>query len=165
MGIKVIQSYFPNFAALHEGLGWTGTMIGIVSLGFGVGRVGFYIIGRLFDIKYRNMTLFLIVLGSAILLLSFVRDSIILTVLFFISGVSAAVIYITSLELLLKLQVEAKSTAAGVFDTFIGLGTALSPLMAGFIASFSLTLPFILYAVLAYTMSIIVLFLRNKNVP
>ena len=163
MGIKVLLSYFPNYAAMEQGLGWTGTLIGSVSLGFGIGRVGYYIIGRFFEVKYSNIPICLAIFGSSVLVFSVLRNEIALGILFLISGIAAAVLYVTSLELLLKIERKAKSTAAGVFDSFIGLGAAVSPLIAGLIASKNLLMPFILYAILAYIISIITLILGRKR--
>ncbi len=165
MGIKVLLSYFPNFAAMEQGLGWTGTLIGSVSLGFGIGRVGYYIIGRFFDLKYSNIPICLGIFGTSVLLFAGLRSEIPLSILFVISGIAAAVLYVTSIELLMKIEKKSKSTTAGLFDSFIGLGAAISPLIAGILATSSLVLPFIAYGVFAYAIAILTLALgwQRKN--
>lgn len=163
MGIKVLLSYFPNYAAMDRGLGWTGTLIGSVSLGFGIGRVGYYIIGRFFDVRYRNIPICLGIFGTSVLLFAGLRSEIPLSILFVISGIAAAVLYVTSLELLLKIEKKAKSTAAGIFDSFIGLGAAVSPLIAGVLAASSLVLPFIVYGIFAYSIAILTFALGRQR--
>ncbi len=163
MGIKVLLSYFPNYATMEQGLGWTGTLIGSVSLGFGIGRVGYYIIGRFFDVKYSNIPICLAVFGTSVLLFARLRSEISLSILFVIAGIAAAVLYVTSLELLMKIEKKAKSTAAGVFDSFIGLGAALSPLIAGVLAVSSLILPFVGYAIVAYSIAVLTFALGRQS--
>ena len=50
--------------------------------------------------------------------------------------------YAVSLDLLLVYETKEKSTKAGLFESSIGLGSSLAPVIAGLLAEIYLQLPF-----------------------
>jgi MFS family permease len=162
MSIKVLMSYFPNYAGMTIGLGWTGELIGKVTLGFGIGRVSYYLFGRYFEIKFRNIPYALALIGIMLVLLTSFTNPILIGVFYIVSGLCAGLLFLTSLEILLKYERKSKSTVAGMFESFIGFGAAITPLIAGWLASFSLILPFIVFAIIVFIVLLMSLIFKRK---
>ncbi|MHA1257282.1 MAG: hypothetical protein ACTSPS_16965, partial [Promethearchaeota archaeon] len=71
--------------------------------------------------------------------------------------------YLVSLELLLKYEQEKKGAKAGIFESIVGIGSALSPLFAGMIATINLKMPYFIVASIVLVFVIVHLFL-TKNI-
>ncbi|MHA1727510.1 MAG: hypothetical protein ACTSWY_02105, partial [Promethearchaeota archaeon] len=67
--------------------------------------------------------------------------------------------YMSSLDLLMRYEEKAKGTKAGMFEGFIGLGSAGAPIIAGLLATIYLTLPFIILSIIIMLICLINLYL------
>jgi predicted MFS family arabinose efflux permease len=91
-----------------------------------------------------------LVIGSLLALLILTRDPWIIAIIMGIFGFFGGLIYLQSLELLLRHELIAKGAKAGLFECMIGLGGSLSPLMAGILGEITLLLPFGVFAGLTF---------------
>ncbi|MFX1259249.1 MAG: MFS transporter [Promethearchaeota archaeon] len=161
---RVILSYFPNYAVLSTGLGWTGTLTGQVMFFFGLGRTCYFIIGRFLKNSFVAITQSFFATGICLIVVIFITDAPIYMFIFFICGFFMGRTYLVSLELLLKYEQEEKGAKAGIFECVIGFGVAFTPLIAGLIAAVDLKLPFILFSISAFIFVIIHLILQKNLV-
>jgi len=143
---KIVLSYFTNYAKLPEGLGWNGTLVGVVLLCFGIGRTVYFIIGRFLENSLRLIRIAVIIEGSLLVTLIFLKDLWSVGLIMGIFGLFGGLIYFQTLEMLLRHEQRAKGAKAGLFESMIGLGGSLSPLLAGFLAEIDLLLPFGVFA-------------------
>jgi MFS family permease len=94
----------------------------------------------------------------------FFQDVIALIVIFFIFGFFIGRVYLISLELLLKQSTSQKGAKAGLFESAIGLGGSLSPLVSGLLAGWNLLLPFLFYAIISFLAFLFnFIFMRQKS--
>ena len=158
---KVLIYYFPNYALLPDGLGWSASLTGEIMLTFGIGQLIFFILGRFFKNTFKALLSSILILSCLLFLLYWVKNWIIIgTILFFI-GLLVGRLYYVSLELLMIYEKKEKGKKAGFFESFIGLGVIISPLIAGVLAEISLTLPFMFYSI--FTVSTFVILLLFKQ--
>jgi MFS family permease len=162
MVVKLLLSYYPNYASLPTGLNWTGTLTGQVLFGFGLGRVLFFIFGRKLKLKYAYISISLTFLGIITLLISFIIQPFISFILLLLSGCCIALIYLTSIEFLLKYEKKEKAGKAGLFQSVLGIGIALSPVLAGYLATTSLIYPFLFYGIGILAVGVVI-FLSTRN--
>lgn len=160
---KVLLSYFTNYAALPEGLNWTGTLIGQVMFFFGLGRTCYFIIACYLKNSFSAITQSFLVIGLCLIVLALLYPPVLIAILFFIIGFFIGRTYLVSLELLLKYEQEKKGAKAGIFESIVGIGSALSPLSAGIIATFNLKMPYFIFASIVL-MFVIVHIVLKKNI-
>lgn len=160
--INTFKSYFPNFAKNSAGLNWSGELIGQVVLCFGIGRVIYFILSRLTVNTFSAFLQNFPVITILIFLMVFIRNPVILGIIFAISGMLVARNYLTALNLLMQLESKAKGAKAGLFESFVGLGSALAPVFAGWIAELNLVGPFYAFACLGGILSIALILIRKK---
>ncbi|MFX0070657.1 MAG: MFS transporter [Candidatus Hermodarchaeota archaeon] len=160
---KALISYFTNYAALPEGLNWSGTLIGQVIFFFGVGRTLYFIIARYFKNSLNAITQSFLIIGLCTVAFSFIYTPILIMITFFILGFFIGRSYIVSLELLLKYEQDKKGAKAGIFESTVGIGSSFAPLIAGLIAIIHLKLPFFFFGLFAFIFVIIHLFLKRKT--
>ena len=158
-----IINYFPNYAKLPEGLSLTGTLIGQIIFFFGIGRFLAFLLGDFLPITIPFLLGSLFLLGGLIPLLAFVSETLILMTLMLISGFLAGRIYYISLELTLKLQNEGKGAKAGIFESIVGLGSSLIPILSGILAERGLSLPFLIVGIFSLILAILCLTLALSN--
>jgi MFS family permease len=161
---KVIFSYFTNYAVIREGLNWSGSLTGQVVLFVGLGRLLFFFLGRHTTPNFRLYPQSFLILGLILVSLIWVRDPVIISILFFIFGFFIGRVYYSSLELLMKQENSAKGAKAGLFESAIGLGASLSPLIAGFLGEILIILPFIVFGLFPLVFGAIHLYLQKKMV-
>ncbi len=160
---KTILSYFTNYAALPEGLNWTGTLIGQVMFFYGLGRTSYFIIARYLKNSFSAITQSFLVIGLCLIALAFLYHPALIAIIFFITGFFIGRTYLVSLELLLKYEQEKKGAKAGIFESIVGIGSALSPLFAGMIATINLRMPYFIFALIVFVFVIVHLILK-KNI-
>ena len=160
---KTLLSYFTNYAALPEGLNWTGTLIGQVLFFFGLGRTTYFIIARFLKNSFSAITQSFLVIGLCLIALVLLYHPALIAIIFFITGFFIGRTYLVSLELLLKYEQEKKGAKAGIFESIVGIGSALSPLFAGMIATINLKMPYFIVASIVLVFVIVHLFL-TKNI-
>ncbi len=159
---KTLLSYFTNYAALPEGLNWTGTLIGQVIFFFGLGRTFYFIMARYLKNSFTAITISFLFIGFCLITLAFIYPPILIAVILFITGFFVGRTYLVSLELLLKYEQEKKGAKAGIFESLIGIGSALSPLVAGMIATINLKMPYYFFASIVLLFAIVHLFLKKS---
>ncbi len=147
---KVILTYFTNYAKLPEGLNWSGTLLGLVLLCFGLGRTCYFLTGGFIKNSVRLVQVAFLMTGGLLATLIFLRDPWLITVVMVIFGFFGGLIYLQTLEMLLWQEQRAKGAKAGLFESTIGLGGSLSPLFAGFLGEISLMLPFGVFSGLVF---------------
>jgi MFS family permease len=159
---KVLMNYFPNYAVMPTGLGWSGTLTGQVLLFFGLGRTLYFLIGRFLNnaLKAIEQSFFIIML--LFLSLIWLKTPLSLGILMFIAGLFVGRIYFVSLELLLKNENQGKGAKAGLFESAIGMGSGLSPLIAGALATVTLWFPFMIFSMFAVVF-LVIFHLKSKQ--
>ena len=160
---KTLLSYFTNYAALPEGLNWNGTLIGQVLFFFGLGRTTYFIIARFLKNSFSAITQSFLVIGLCLIAIALLYHPALIAIIFFITGFFVGRTYLVSLELLLKYEQEKKGAKAGIFESIVGIGSALSPLLAGIIATINLKMPYFIVASIVLVFVIVHLFL-TKNI-
>ncbi len=151
---KIIIYYFPNYALLPDGLGWSETLTGEIMLMYGIGQLIFFIIGRFFKNSFKALLSSIFILSCLLLLLNWVKNWIAIGAILFFIGLMMGRLYYISLELLMNYEKKEKGKKAGIFESFVGLGAIVSPLIAGILAEITLTLPFLFYSI--FTASIFI---------
>ncbi|MHA1899901.1 MAG: MFS transporter [Promethearchaeota archaeon] len=164
---KLILYYFPNYAILPKnigGLGWSGSITGEIMLFYGFGQFLFFLIGRYFKNTFKALISSSFFLACLILVLNWIKNEIITAAILFFVGLMVGRLYYVSLELLMLYEKGEKGKKAGLFESSIGLGGILSPLIAGNLAFISLGFPFVFYGILSLLFFIgLILFKMNKN--
>ena len=159
---KTLLSYFTNYAALPEGLNWTGTLIGQVMLFFGLGRTFYFIIARYLKNSFTAITQSFLIISLCLIALALFSPPFLIAIIFFITGFFIGRIYLVSLDLLLKYEQEKKGAKAGIFESIVGFGSALAPLFAGMIATIDLKMPYFIFASLVFIFVVVHIFLKKK---
>ncbi len=147
LNAKLLIYYFPNYALLPKGLGWTESLTGEIMLIFGIGQLIFFIIGRFFKNTFKALLSSTIILSCLLFLLYWVTNWIIIGAILFLIGLMLGRLYYVSLELIMIYEKKEKGKKAGFFESFIGLGVIISPIIAGFLAEITLILPFIFFSI------------------
>lgn len=160
---KTLLSYFTNYAALPEGLNWTGTLIGQVMFFFGLGRTFYFIIARYLKNSFTAITQSFLIISLCLIAIALFYPPILIAIIFFITGFFIGRIYLVSLELLLKYEQENKGAKAGIFESIVGFGSALAPLFAGMIATIDLKMPYFIFASIVFIFVVVHIFLK-KNI-
>ena len=160
---KTLLSYFTNYAALPEGLNWTATLIGQVMFFFGLGRTFYFIIARYLKNSFTAITQSFLVIGLCLITLPLLYPPALIAIIFFITGFFIGRTYLVSLELLLKYEQEKKGAKAGIFESVVGIGSALSPLFAGMIATINLKMPYFIFAFIMFVFVVVSVFLKKKH--
>lgn len=159
---KVIFSYFTNYAVIETGLYWTGALTGQVILFVGLGRLFFFFLGRFTKPNFMLYPQSFFILGIILISLIWVRNAITISILFFVFGIFIGRVYYSSLELLMIQESKSKGAKAGLFESAIGLGASLSPLIAGLLGEVSIILPFIVFGVFPLIFGALHLYLQRK---
>jgi MFS family permease len=130
----IILTLFPSYAT---DLGISAFDIGFITFTFGITRtIAFYQANRL-ESRIGKLNMFII--GSLILcfgsLLTYLSSTVMMFILcFLIYGFGSGVSYAASISFILRKWGESKGYAAGVFESLIGLGFFVSPLVGGFLS-------------------------------
>jgi MFS family permease len=156
MGLSTLTSavFFTFFGPYATSIGITVVLIGAVTTTFGVVRFFIYVAlankplrERTFDVRnrIRNLVAFACIASLSSLLL-FVRDptGVAYFFSFAIFGIGYSVVYATSqTTLIAESAPEQRGAAAGLFESSIGFGGVIGPIVAGAVSSSSLTSAFI----------------------
>ncbi len=159
---KVILTYFANYAELPKGLNWSGTLLGAVLLFFGLGRTAYFLMGGFIKNSIKFVQGAFLMTGGLLATLIFLRDPWIITGVMVIFGFFGGLIYLQTLEMLLRQEKRAKGAKAGLFESTIGLGGSLSPLAAGLLGEISLLMPFGVFSGLVFIFFILNYFLARN---
>ncbi len=140
---RFIFSYFANYAVLPEGLNWSGTLVGQMIFVVGMARTVFFFFGRYTKPEVSRIIIAFLPLGLLLFILMLVTSPILIILIFIAFGGLLGHQYFSSLELLLKNEREGKGAKAGIFESAVGFGSVLSPVIAGGLGEINLRLPFL----------------------
>lgn len=147
----VLFTFYPPLA---ESRGATDLIVGVVGFSFGAGRAFAFALStrdafRRFFLEEKNMMTILIgsmavcavaglvpVLGSTVLLglLGFVVAAL----------ANSIAMMICQVELITRAETHRRGSAAGIFESSIGIGLMLGPVVSGFVSGTSLSTPFLI---------------------
>ncbi|MHA1339278.1 MAG: MFS transporter [Promethearchaeota archaeon] len=186
--VKIIVTYFADYAVTE--LNWSGTKTGIAMLIFGIGRTAYFILSRMlsgpsniksvdkFDKKISNKFAyffrsslskikFSFLIFGILLILTPIFDSFYaICIIFAIFGYTAGNNYLSSIDLFVRNEKESKGLITGLFESTIGFGAIISPLLAGIIAENNVILPFFVFGLMSllfFFISFIFKITKNKN--
>ncbi|MFO8018315.1 MAG: MFS transporter [Promethearchaeia archaeon] len=158
---KLVLNYFADYASRPLGLGLKGAIVGVLLFSFGIGRTFYFILSRYVNSSLKRLNVAYLVISLLLIFLAFVDVVGIIFVIILIFGVCAGLIYKSSLEILLVSEEEKKATKAGLFESMIGIGSGLSPIIAGYLAEIALIFPFFIFGIVASLIFFINLFFKN----
>jgi MFS family permease len=178
MSLSTVTSavFFTFFGPYASSIGMTVVLIGAVTTTFGVVRFFMYVIlankslrERTFDVRkrIRNLVVFACIASLSGLLL-FVKDptGVAYFFSFAIFGIGYSVVYAASqTTLIAETAPEQRGAAAGLFESSIGFGGVIGPIVAGAVSSSSLTSAFIVPSaslVFVLTLLCVLFFLRGN---
>jgi len=165
-GAKIMLGYFPNYAVLEDGLAWSESQTGSIIFVFGVGQFLAFVLGSFFRNSLKLLYVVIFIMGLLFLLLFVVTAIIPLGIILFCLGLCVGTTYFVSLELTLKHESSGKGARAGWFESMVGLGTGIVPLIAGKIAEIQLQAPFLFVCVIITTLLGAMLVLNHaRNKP
>lgn len=161
--VKIFIAYFPNYAARPDGLNWDPLLIGNVALAFGLARFSFFLIGRIWHIRFRLFIIAFAIVTVILIIVPMLSSPFFLGVLFCIAGFLLGLNYIGAIHLTMQLESHAKGTKAGLFESCVGFGSSISPVIAGFLATVSYAFPFYIFA--ACLIGVIIILAANMKNP
>jgi MFS family permease len=168
---KTLFTYFTDYSLDPNGLQWVESLMGTVLFMFGLGRTSFFIVNYFWVQIRSSMKLILFTflgMGICVLGIPLTSNAVLLSIIIFFIGVCAGIVYSSSLDLMLHQVQNKKGAKAGIFESMVGLGSILAPLLTGWVArKTQLAIPF--YVVSGITMFFFMGFLflefimRKKN--
>ncbi|MHA1674868.1 MAG: MFS transporter [Promethearchaeota archaeon] len=147
---KGILSYFPNYAVIPEGLNLSEFITGQIIFALGIGRFLGFLMGQWIANSFTKLVRNTLTAGAFLLVIAFINVPWIIMLILLIIGYIVGRIYYIALELTLKHHSHNKGAKAGLFEGMVGLGTALAPLIAGWLAEWNLIVPFIFFSTFAF---------------
>jgi len=152
----ILMSLFPSYAT---DLGISAFEIGIITFAFGATRaITFYQATRI-EAWMKKTGMFLagsLSLGLASLITFYSSSTLLFLMCFLIFGFGAGISYAASITFVLKWRKSSRGYAAGVFESLIGVGYFLGPLIGGFLYEFAGNAPYIY----SFFLSLIVLLVQ-----
>jgi fucose permease len=158
------MTYFTDYAVRPETLNWDGKTTARVMFFLGLGRLVYFLTGRFYKNSFFKSSFdkinysFLMIMAS-LLLITVIDNPIVMGFDLFTFGFFAGLIYLSALDLLIIQKQKGKSTIAGLFESTIGIGAALTPIIAGILAETNVRIPFYFFAMLS-----LAIFILNKFV-
>ncbi len=160
---RITSTYFPNYAKLPRGLSLSGKTIGNIALIFGIARILYFYLGRYFRKNIPSLIVSTFSSGLFLIFLYFFNEIWIISIIFFIIGFLNGRIYYVALFLLMKFEKEKKGTKAGFFEAMVGIGSSISPIIAGALANISLIFPFLVYSIFTMAIGLIQYIILKKT--
>ncbi|MHA2374509.1 MAG: MFS transporter [Candidatus Thorarchaeota archaeon] len=164
----VILALFPSYIIILGDLGYPfvsedfGNLLLIWNL---VRTLTFIVIARLSGEHMRQVIVVGAILSaiSGLMLFLFI-DIWIFTIAMILSGIAVGANYLGALYLVVSATDIEKGTHAGLVESMGGVGIFLGPIVGGWVMEFGLTLPYMMFALLALVVLIlIILLLRRDN--
>lgn len=160
--VGILMSLFPSYA---RDLGISAFEIGVMAFTFGVARaVTFYHATRIEE-RIKKTGMFLagsLTLGFASLITFYSSTALLFLICFLIFGFGAGISYAASITFVLKWRKSSRGYAAGVFESLIGVGYFLGPLIGGFLSEFAGNVPYIYGFLLSIIVFLIQLMRRHR---
>ncbi|MCF2140785.1 MAG: MFS transporter [Candidatus Lokiarchaeota archaeon] len=160
---KGILAYVPNYAVIPEGLGLSKLISGQIAFAFGIGRFLGFIMGQFITNSFRKLSQNMGFVSIFMISVAFSRNSWLLIIELFIIGYVTGRIYYIALELLMKYVTHGKGSKAGLFESIVGLGSGISPFIAGWLAEWNLIAPFFFFSLVAGMGFVYLVFQRNSQ--
>lgn len=161
---KILLSFFTGFAV--RDLKWSGFSVGFVLFFFGSGRTVYFLFARIFQKSFKSsvnrVNISILIIGLMLLTTALVPLIVPVSFFFFIIGFAQGLVYLSSLEMLMQKEKDAKGAVAGFFESVVGIGSAFSPILAGLLAEIDMLLPFFVFAGITFFIYFLNLFLARR---
>ena len=160
--ISILMSLFPSYA---RDLGISASEIGVIAFTFGATRVVTFYQAPRIEARIKKTGMLLIgslVLGFASLATFYSGNTLSFLMCFLLFGFGTGISYAVSIALVLKWRKSSTGYAAGVFESLIGTGYFLGPLIGGFLSKFASNLPYIYGFFLSLIVFLIQLWYRRR---
>ena len=155
----ILVSLFPSYAT---DLGISAFEIGAITFAFGVMRaIALYQANRI-ETRIRKNGMFLVgslTIGLASLATFYSNGTLLFLACFLIFGFGAGISYAASIASILKWRKASRGYAAGIFESMIGIGYFIGPLIGGFLSEFIGNAPYIY----SFILSLITLILQIRR--
>lgn len=160
--VSILMSLFPSYA---RDLGISASEIGVIAFTFGATRVVTFYQAPRIEARIKKTGMLLIgslVLGFASLATFYSGNTLSFLMCFLLFGFGTGISYAVSIALVLKWRKSSTGYAAGVFESLIGTGYFLGPLIGGFLSKFASNLPYIYGFFLSLIVFLIQLWYRRR---
>jgi len=160
--VSILMSLFPSYA---RDLGISASEIGVIAFTFGATRVVTFYQAPRIEARIKKTGMLLIgslVLGFASLATFYSGNTLSFLMCFLFFGFGTGISYAVSIALVLKWRKSSTGYAAGVFESLIGTGYFLGPLIGGFLSKFASNLPYIYGFFLSLIVFLIQLWYRRR---
>ena len=160
--VSILMSLFPSYA---RDLGISASEIGVIAFTFGATRVVTFYQAPRIEARIKKTGMLLIgslVLGFASLATFYSGNTLSFLMCFLLFGFGTGISYAVSIALVLKWRKSSTGYAAGVFESLIGIGYFLGPLIGGFLSKFASNLPYIYGFFLSLIVFLIQLWYRRR---
>ena len=169
----VLFTFYPPLA---ESRGISYLIVGVVGFSFGAARAGVFSLTtrddfRGFFLKRENVRRTLLIslaISAAAGSLPLLSDSTLIVgvaAFFIVALASSFTFLICQVELIARAESAKRGSGAGVFESSIGIGVALGPVVAGFVSGSSLSTPFLVSPVgFLIALPILLLLFRRRNI-
>lgn len=160
----ILMALFPSYA---RDLGISAFEIGVIVLVFGAARaITFYHANRI-EAWINKTGMFLsgsLALGFASLITFYSSSTLSFLICFPLFGFGAGISYAASIASVLKWRRSSRGYAAGVFESLIGVGYFLGPLIGGFLSNFAGNVPYI-YGFFLSLVALLIQLIWKHRVP
>ena len=160
--VSILMSLFPSYA---RDLGISASEIGMIAFTFGATRVVTFYQAPRIEARIKKTGMLLIgslVLGFASLATFYSGSTLSFLMCFLLFGFGTGISYAVSIALVLRWRKSSTGYAAGVFESLIGTGYFLGPLIGGFLSKFASNLPYIYGFFLSLIVFLIQLWYRRR---
>ncbi len=160
---RVILVYYADYSKRTDGLGLFGPIVGVMLFAYGLGRTGYFVASRAIKSKFNRINYSYPCVALLLFSLIFTGNIYQIIIILLLLGIFSGLIYKSALDLLLYREKKAKGAMAGLFESAIGLGGSLTPLMAGLLAEVSLIFPFFIFSIICISIFVINLIIDLKS--
>jgi len=160
--VSILMSLFPSYA---RDLGISASEIGVIAFTFGATRVVTFYQAPRIEARIKKTGMLLVgslILGFASLATFYSGNTLSFLMCFLFFGFGTGISYAVSIALVLKWRKSSTGYAAGVFESLIGTGYFLGPLIGGFLSKFASNLPYIYGFFLSLIVFLIQLWYRRR---
>jgi len=160
--VSILMSLFPSYA---RDLGISASEIGVIAFTFGATRVVTFYQAPRIEARIKKTGMLLVgslVLGFASLATFYSGNTLSFLMCFLLFGFGTGISYAVSIALVLKWRKSSTGYAAGVFESLIGTGYFLGPLIGSFLSKFASNLPYIYGFFLSLIVFLIQLWYRRR---
>lgn len=159
--VGILVSLFPSYAT---SLGISPIEIGAVTFAFGAARTVTFHQATGIEARIKKRGMFLagsLAISLAALITFWSRGTLFFMFSFLIFGFGAGISYAASIASILRWKRSSRGYSAGVFESLIGVGYFIGPLLGGFLSEFAGNAPYIYVFLLS--LIVLAILLRCKN--